>query len=316
MKNIITLITGLILSFAGFAQNCLPEGITFTTQEQIDNFQADYPGCTKILGFVKIDGDNDITNLNGLSSIAYIFESLDVFGNPALTSLTGLDNLEVIGGYLNIAANPVLTSLEGLHNLHTIGIHSDNNYLSIVSNNALTNLAGLENLTTLGIAGYITINSSISLTSLAGIDNISPGSVKGLSIFMNDNLSDCVVKSICDYLVSPNGYVLIYMNTTGCDSEEEAKAACVQGIDEPVVGGQRSAVGIYPSPSYSKITIEIPGISSQFPFSIFDVSGQVLICGQVTEPQTLVDIASLAPGIYFVRVTTDRTVLVGKFVKR
>ena len=33
-----------------FSQGCLPEGITFTTQEQIDNFQTNYPGCTEIEG--------------------------------------------------------------------------------------------------------------------------------------------------------------------------------------------------------------------------------------------------------------------------
>ncbi len=33
---------------------CLPEGITFTTQAQIDNFQLNYPGCTEIEGDMKI----------------------------------------------------------------------------------------------------------------------------------------------------------------------------------------------------------------------------------------------------------------------
>jgi hypothetical protein len=45
---------------------CLPEGINFTTQAQIDNFQTNYPGCTEIEGDVLILGSN-ITNLTGLS---------------------------------------------------------------------------------------------------------------------------------------------------------------------------------------------------------------------------------------------------------
>jgi hypothetical protein len=32
------------------AQSCLPEGITYTTQEQVDNFPANYPGCKVIEG--------------------------------------------------------------------------------------------------------------------------------------------------------------------------------------------------------------------------------------------------------------------------
>lgn len=50
------------------AQSCLPDGITFSTQEQIDNFQINYPGCTEIEGGVIIEGDG-ITNLDGLNVI-------------------------------------------------------------------------------------------------------------------------------------------------------------------------------------------------------------------------------------------------------
>ena len=44
-----------------YSQSCLPDGITFSTQQQIDNFQIDYPGCSEIEGSVIING-NDITN--------------------------------------------------------------------------------------------------------------------------------------------------------------------------------------------------------------------------------------------------------------
>ena len=32
------------------AQGCLIDGMTFSTQGQIDSFAIQYPGCTKILG--------------------------------------------------------------------------------------------------------------------------------------------------------------------------------------------------------------------------------------------------------------------------
>ncbi len=103
--------------------NCLPEGITFTTQEQIDNFQTNYPGCTEIEGNVTINGDN-ITNLNGLSVLTSIGGDFLIGGcaylqcNPLLTSLTGLDNLTSIGSYLGIKNNYALTSICGLQGFH------------------------------------------------------------------------------------------------------------------------------------------------------------------------------------------------------
>ena len=73
MKKLIFLI--FVLLFTNIETNsqspCLPEGITFTTQEQIDNFQANYPGCTEIEGGLLVQGNN-ITNLDGLSVITSI----------------------------------------------------------------------------------------------------------------------------------------------------------------------------------------------------------------------------------------------------
>lgn len=82
-----------------FAQSCLPDGIEFTTQQEIDNFAANYPGCTEILGTVLIDGDYsyDITSLAGLNQITSIEGGLGIFTTSALVDLTGLNNLTHIG---------------------------------------------------------------------------------------------------------------------------------------------------------------------------------------------------------------------------
>lgn len=80
MKNLFFLLTAVIISFANAtAQSCLPEGITFSTQEQIDNYQTNYPGCADIEENVKIQGAG-IINLNGLSVLASIGGDLN-FGS-------------------------------------------------------------------------------------------------------------------------------------------------------------------------------------------------------------------------------------------
>jgi hypothetical protein len=72
MKKFSLVVLMLILGhMALFAQPCLPQGITFTTQEQIDNFQTNHPNCTEIEGDVIIGGD-DITNLDGLSVLTAV----------------------------------------------------------------------------------------------------------------------------------------------------------------------------------------------------------------------------------------------------
>ena len=70
MKTLYILFIGLLVSGGVMAQPCLPEGITFTTQAQIDSFQINYPNCTEIEGDVIISGY--ITNLYGLSVLTSI----------------------------------------------------------------------------------------------------------------------------------------------------------------------------------------------------------------------------------------------------
>ena len=66
MKNLSILLIALLMVNSGMAQSCLPQGITFNWQADVDNFQNNYPGCTQIQGDVTMSG-SDITNLNGLS---------------------------------------------------------------------------------------------------------------------------------------------------------------------------------------------------------------------------------------------------------
>ena len=113
MKKFYILLIALFLMNGAIGQDCIPEGITFTTQAQIDNFQTNYPNCNQIWGDVYIYGGNNITNLNGLSVLNSIGGSLNMEYNYSLTSLTGLNNLISIGGSLTIIYNNNLTTLSG-----------------------------------------------------------------------------------------------------------------------------------------------------------------------------------------------------------
>jgi hypothetical protein len=241
----------LLMISGAKAQACLPDGITFSTQAEIDNFQTNYPNCTEIEGYVAI-GEYDITNLNGLSVLTSIGGSLSIY-NTAFTSLTGLDNLTSIGGsfifggtsLVNLSGlenltsiggdlqtyvftyagvpqfwpNPELTSLTGLDNLTSIG-----GDLVISLNESLTSLIGLANLTSVG-EGLI-ISDNAALTNLTGLDNIDAGSITNLEIFSNGSLSTCEAQSVCNYLANPNGSVNIYDNATGCNNPHEVASYC------------------------------------------------------------------------------------------
>ncbi len=111
MKKIATLIISVILIQAlTFSQSCLPEGITFSNQTEIDNFQTNNPNCTEIEGDVMVSGE-DIKNLNGLNVLTSINGKFNIEYNDSLFSLSGLESLTHIGGRFVIEFNNNLTNL-------------------------------------------------------------------------------------------------------------------------------------------------------------------------------------------------------------
>jgi len=311
---------------------CPPFGnYYFVTQNEIDNFSINYPGCTILEGEVIINGD-DITNLNGLSVLTSIAGNLIITENNILTSLAGLEGLTSIGN-IGISGNIALNNLTGLEGLTSVGnieiwgnialtsftgldnVTSITDGLSIGDNDALTSLTGLANLTSIG--GFLSIIDNNALTSLTGLDNIDGGSITDLHIQYNFSLSICEVESICDYLASPNGTIFISDNATGCSSQEEVEAACGVGVDESAISSRQSAVNIYPNPSSSHITIEHsePGSNASGTVSVYGMTGQELIHQQVQSFRSEIDISILPAGIYFVRLMNQEKVEVGKFIK-
>ena len=113
--------------FSIMAQPCLPQGITFINQEQIDNFQTLFPNCTEIEGDVIISGE-DITNLDGLSVLTAIGGFLWLCNNAILTDVAGLQTITSIGGALWIYDNNMLESIEGLVNITPASIGDLNIY--------------------------------------------------------------------------------------------------------------------------------------------------------------------------------------------
>jgi photosystem II stability/assembly factor-like uncharacterized protein len=85
------------------------------------------------------------------------------------------------------------------------------------------------------------------------------------------------------------------------------------GVKE--VSSNSANLKIYPSISSDKITIETRETPASNKLSILNPNGQQLITRPITEPRSVVDISNLPNGVYFVRLTNEKAVEVGKFIK-
>ena len=178
MKIIFTSIFTFLICWQVVGQSCLPDGITFNSQEEIDNFSTNYPDCKVIEGNVDFDDNVDFTSLTGLSQIKEIKGDLTLRARQ-FTNLNGLENLESIGGSFTLVRCHLLTNLEALSNLKSVG-----NNLRIQYNLRLLNLKGLENLESVGETLYLEFEGN----SFEDFKNLKD--VGALTIYQNDNIMD------------------------------------------------------------------------------------------------------------------------------
>lgn len=181
---------------SAISQDCFPNGISVTTQEQIDEFSNLYPNCTNIQGNLSIQEDEYET----------------------ITSLAGLEQITSVEGNLDVSLNSKLISLYGLHNISTL-----EGSISIFDNDMLKSILALEQIESIG--GYLSIGKNDSLTNLVGVHNINYG-ISNLRLFANPVLAFCSFDNICQYL-SNGGTHLISGNAPGCSDTNEISSICI-----------------------------------------------------------------------------------------
>lgn len=163
------------------SQKCLPTapGFGFYSQQHIDDFSKNYPGCTEIEGDLIIgEFQNDITNLDGFSQLRSVGGSIIISNCELLANLDGLGNLRRVGNGLSIGALSALSDLSGLKNLRATGS------LAISSCPALKNLHGLDSLREVKTIRLI---YNDSLSDLSAVSSI-PHHLYGLEINSNPML--------------------------------------------------------------------------------------------------------------------------------
>jgi len=337
------------LGIIGLSQPCLPDGIQFTRQSQIDSFPINYPYCTEIEGSVSIEGFT-IQNLLGLNAIISIGGQLSIHANYNLESLNGLNNLQTIAGSLLIRSNFEIVNLLGLENLSTVSgdlwiynnairkldglsnLTSIGGNFRLVQNTELQDIQGIEELTLVGgnleifgndslkdlqgfeslriIGGHLEIYYNEEIISLIGLDNVDSIG-KYITIYGNYSLSTCAVGGICRYIAHPNGFIDINNNAPGCNSKDEVQEVCdTIGIPENYFANN---CFIYPNPVNNMLTISSTNGGEVTNLNIYNQLGQkVVSVNKINEP---LDISRLRMGLYLVEFTLNGNSIRERIVK-
>jgi len=333
-----------------FSQGCLPSGITFTTQNQVDLFPLQYPGCIRILGNVTIFG-SDITHVDSLYALQEVVGDLYLTNNENLQHLHGLRNLERVGGACRIQNNPLLEDLDGLSNLQVIA----GDYFYLGSN---TRLATLQHLTSLdSVMGIFQIWGQDSLLVLDGLnalhfvgndlslfDNAHLQAITGFSalahvvgglrlndhpqladisafdhplviegplvITQNPQLGNCAVTAICEYLALPPSFIAISDNANGCQDEDEVRGICLSDTEH---FSTDSPLVLYPNPAQEVLHLQRSG-DRQGGVAIWN--SQSLLMARYPDAPSSIDIGDWPKGVYWLQwETAPGNVGITRFIK-
>lgn len=198
----LTLLFCTLTMTEALAQDCTPQDITLSSQDDVDNFDSN---CDTVTGNLVIDAAA-IENLDGLSALTAVEGNLR-FSNASENSINfdSLSSLTRVGGELRISGNASLTDINGLSSLTSVGgLH--------ISANSLTNIDGLSSLTSVegnlqisamsglsnidGLSSLTSVGGNLQISALGGLLNIdglsSLTNVGGdFSIRNNDDLESC-----------------------------------------------------------------------------------------------------------------------------
>lgn len=160
-KKILLVLTFVIIKVFLFAQ------VSFTSQEEIDNFKIAFPGPTVLDAGIEIFdfyGIFDITNLDSLNELTYVDYIWFVNCNN-LVSIDGLSNLDSIGFEIDISNCPNITSIETFNNITTLK-------RLVIEGTGISNLEGLNNLSSLKGSFSSNIRYNFSLIDISALSNL------------------------------------------------------------------------------------------------------------------------------------------------
>ena len=227
--------------------SAFPGEIWLSYQEDVDNFSTNYPGCTVLAYNINISGSN-IANLNGLSHIDKVYKEITIEGCPNLTNVNGLEDIEFLGPYGSLVVSGFAgTDLSGLDGAYSEGrVHIDIKYsltlnqlpnfgvinylrsMYIRNNSDLQSLDGLENLQ---FFENFNIYNNSSLTDISSLEDFEYNSYSDFGIGENENLSNCSILTLCNYLEQGGANMYVENNNEGCNTTDEILENCLLGLN-------------------------------------------------------------------------------------
>ena len=286
----------------------------------------DYVTTTNISGVTNLDISNqsvsDLTGLQDFISLEIFTATFNPIGTIDLSSNTSLTDFNCF--------DCQLTSIDVSQNVNLERLYVDNNQLTTldvtnnsllielyVTNNQLTNIDVSQNpnltffncnnnqITSLDVSSntaLISLNcQNNQLTSM----NMRNGNNTVMTTFNAINNPDLTCIFVDDAAYSTANWTNIDPTATFVETQAECNALAVTDLSF------ENNLSIYPNPTRNQVNIQIDRNAD---YKIYNINGQLLIKGNVSQGNNTLDIKKLSQGVYFIRLTDKKTEINRKLI--
>jgi len=183
----------------------------------------------------------------------------------------------------------------------------------------VSNSGGVDSITK---TNYITVNP-LPTISITGKDSVSLGHEDTLTATGGGTYLWTTGSTHDTTIVSPTtatNYKVTVTNSFGCTAVDSFKVS-IKIITTGIANlSESNNASLYPNPTNTKMNLSfaMQGSAKKATINILNVTGKSMLetTTEISNGKTIpIDISSLSAGIYFVRITTDKTSQTIKFVK-
>lgn len=188
----------------------------------------------------------------------------------------------------------------GLHTYNTSGVYTD----------TLTASTGCDSL----ITTYLTVNNPIEVSTNVSGTVISSLQSNASYQWLDCNNGNLPISGATNQAFTPsaNGTFAVVVNLNNCSDTSECVTITTIDIEE----SESFLFSLYPNPTNTILTVEIPLPSPNLSFNIYNVSGQRVYFRESIDSLNKIDISSFSEGLYFLIVMEKNTIVAEqKFIK-
>ncbi|RAJ12985.1 S8 family serine peptidase [Olleya aquimaris] len=283
----------------------LEESLWVEAAERADSLGVDVINSS--LGYTTYDNPNySYTPADMDGNTAYITKGANIAFEKGILVVNSAGNSG--GGSWQIVGAPADAA-----GVFSVGaVKPDGTYASFSSQGNSTQPTQKPDVVAQGQASYVILNND-TITTLNGTSFSAPilaGGIvclwQALPTLSNAEIMQLVRESASQYNAPDNllGYGI-----------PDLSIALAQGLSIVEFQNQNTTLKIYPNPVKNQLTFEIPSQYEQASVKIYDILGKKVIETTVTSMQQNINTATLAKGVYLVKIEANDLSLTKKIIK-